>query len=185
MPSSIAGTESSKVNGVPAKRWRDSTFESFDLKLNPAMQAAYEQCEKVAAGREISALLVGPPGNGKTHLAIAAMHRAEAAYFWKVPDYLDWLRYMRFDRDFDEFSLTRSYRNDGFLLVLDDMGVEKETEWASEQLYKILDSRYDNELPTIITTNTSADKMHPRIQSRYRSGLVVCRGKDLRGKERR
>lgn len=170
-----------KIKGVPAKRWADNTFETFDLGLNAGMKDAYEQCEAVSARRAWCALLVGQPGNGKTHLAIAAMHRfGPAAYFWKVPDYLDWLRHMRFDREFNEFELTRAYRSDDFLLVLDDLGVEKQTDWADEQLYKVLDSRYDNELPTIITSNQVADRIDPRLKSRYASGLVVCIGKDLR-----
>lgn len=170
-----------KVKGVPAKRWSENTFETFDLELNPAMRAAYEQCEAVASKRAWSGFLVGTPGNGKTHLAIAAMHGfGPAAFFWKVPDYLDWLRHMRYDREFNEFELTRAYRNDDFLLVLDDLGVEKQTDWADEQLYKVLDSRYDNELPTIITSNQDVDRIDPRLKSRYASGLVVCNGKDLR-----
>ena len=169
------------VNGVPRKRWEDSTFETFELARNPSLRTAYEQCAAVSERRAWCAFLVGPPGTGKTHLAIAAMHRyGGGARFWKVPDYLDWLRHMRYDEGWDEFHLTKSYRNEDFLLVLDDLGVEKQTEWVDEQLYKILDSRYDNELPTIITSNSDPKDISPRLQSRYREGMVVCKGTDQR-----
>ncbi len=66
------------------------------------------------------------------------------------------------------------------LVVLDDLGTEKMTEWASEQLYRVLDGRYDRGLPTIITSNVQSDSLDPRILSRYAEGLVVCNGKDVR-----
>ena len=45
------------------------------------------------------------------------------------------------------------------LLVIDDLGVERNTEFAKEQVYNIIDGRYRAGLPMIITTNLSMDKM--------------------------
>ncbi len=39
------------------------------------------------------------------------------------------------------------------LLILDDMGTEKPTEWANERLFEVIDNRYNENLPTVITTN--------------------------------
>ena len=186
-PESSSGNDlpPEKISGVPVGRIMD-TFESFDLKLNPGMKAALERCQKVGAGEEWCAFLTGGYGTGKTHLAIGAMHvfGMSRSYFWKVPDYLDWLKRMAFDQGHSLDDLTKSYRGTPFLLVLDDLGAENPTDWAHEQLYRVLDARCDMKLPTILTTNTTPDRIDGRIQSRYAEGLVVCKGADVRRTKR-
>lgn len=184
-----AGTSSppAKISGVPPRRIGD-TFETFDLAKNPKMLPAYDQARAVAEGRAWCAVLAGDPGNGKTHLAVAAMHRYGLlrSMFWKVPDYLDWLKRMAFGDDarISIDTLTRAYMTQDILLVLDDLGTENRTGWAEEQLYRVLDARYDNELPTIITTNQPRDRIDGRLLSRYSEGLVVCKGDDVRRRTR-
>lgn len=148
------------------------------------MRAAFDRCRAVAAGEKWAALLSGRPGNGKTHLAIAAMNAFgfDRSILWKVPDFLDWMKVQAFDKGADIERILRPYREQDFLLVLDDLGVEQRTEWAYQQLYRVLDSRADSKLPTIITTNQTPDRLDERIVSRYRSGLVVCAGKDVRSR---
>lgn len=174
-------TRPEKLSGVPRRR-QDNTFSSFDLALNKGLAEAYSQCQRVAEGDAWCALLAGPPGTGKTHLAVAAMHKFGMlrSMFWKVPDFLDWLKRMAFDENYPLETLIRPYRDTDILLVLDDLGVENNTDWAHEQLYRVLDSRYDNELPTIITTNQPRNRLDPRLLSRYAEGLVVCEGQDIR-----
>lgn len=146
------------------------------------MGAAFDRCVDVAEREAWSAFLTGSYGNGKTHLAIAAMHDfgLQKSFFWKVPDYLQWLKTMAFDRGFGIDDLTRSYLTGDFLLVFDDYGVHNATEWADEQLYRVLDARSDAQLPTIITSNVPPQKLDARILSRYAAGLIVCEGRDLR-----
>jgi len=141
------------------------------------MQLAYDQCQKVAGGEAWCGFLPGTPGNRKTHLAIAAINAYEGpARFWKVPDFLAFLR--RHVPEGDSEDIVGRYAGEEFLLVLDDLGAEKETDWASEQIYRILDRRSDEHLPTIITSN--ADRIDERLRSRYREGYVPCAGKDRR-----
>lgn len=169
---------------MPGGRVGD-TFASFDLRRNPEMRPAHDRCVAVAEGREWCALLSGGYGNGKSHLAIAAMRAYgwDRSYFWKVPDFLAWLRERAFGDGPEKTpidALLRSYREADFLLVLDDLGAENATDWAAEQLYRVLDSRYDAKLPTVITSNVAPDKIDARIRSRFRAGLVVCKGRDVR-----
>ena len=166
--------------GIPAKRAGD-TFETFRLELNASMKPALEACERVASGEDWCALLVGGYGTGKTHLSIAAMNASGlSSRFWKVPDYLEFVKHMAFDRGLALEDVLNPYRTGNFLLVLDDLGVENPTDWAHEQLYRVLDSRSDSRLPTIITSNVPPGRLDPRIMSRYANGLVVCKGKDMR-----
>jgi DNA replication protein DnaC len=65
-------------------------------------------------------------------------------------------------------------------VVFDDLGAENQTDWAAEQLYRVLDARYDAHLPTIITSNAAQSRLDGRLLSRYAEGLVVCRGEDVR-----
>ena len=168
------------TRGIPITRLGD-TFDSFDLLLNPSMEKARDRCRAVAAGEEWCALLSGSLGSGKTHLAIAALNqRSTFGYFWKVPAFLAWIRRSVFDEGYRIEEITASYREGDGLIVFDDLGTENPTDWACEQLYLVLDSRYDLKLPTIITTNREMGRLDPRILSRYRSGLVVCEGKDVR-----
>ena len=168
------------------------TFETWDFQRNKTMLDAVRQCKKVAEGKAWSAFMLGSTGNGKTHLAIAAMHvwadahDGRGVYFWKVPDLLGELR-RRLNEgiglDIGEAltdTMLSEYRHGDWLLVLDDLGTENPTDWACEKLYQILDSRADEQHPTIITSNARVAQIDGRIRSRFRAGLVACGGEDVR-----
>lgn len=66
------------------------------------------------------------------------------------------------------------------LLILDDIGAENSTEWAVSQLDCLVNSRYNNEMATIFTTN-HGDKLPPRIKDRLDEGVtVVLKGESYR-----
>ena len=79
--------------GLPESR-HDNTFESWVPVA--AMNEPVFACRAVADGREWCALLTGGTGNGKTHLAVAALLRwydeHRSGFFWKVPSLLSRLR---------------------------------------------------------------------------------------------
>lgn len=187
IPTPLAGSDTvpKRVRGIPSARLSD-TFKTFDMGLNPQMETALKRCRAVASGQAWCAFLPGDFGTGKTHLAIAALNEWMAAgkggFFWKVPDFLDWLRHEGFDEGgIGLEAAVRTYGECRALICLDDLGTENPTDWAHEQLHRVLDSRYDLRLPTIITTNQPLERIDGRIRSRFREGLVICRGRDVRG----
>jgi DNA replication protein DnaC len=182
-------SEKRMPRGVPERR-AGQTFESFDVKRSPGMADALKACRQVAAGEEWCAVLYGAYGVGKTHLAIAAMNAAECpSYFWKVPEFLRHLRDRVGGKVVDGAGAALSpemlldgMSQPGFLLVLDDLGAENTTDWAAEQLYLLLDRRYEERAPTIITTNAKEEALDGRIRARYQAGFVVCRGENQHGR---
>ena len=75
------------------------------------------------------------------------------------------------------------------LLVIDDLGIERNTEYALEQVYSIIDERYKTKLPMIVTTNLTVgqlrspeDAAHARIYSRV---LEMCTPVHVAGGDRR
>ncbi|MDQ3413052.1 MAG: ATP-binding protein, partial [Chloroflexota bacterium] len=62
----------------------------------------------------------------------------------------------------DRFNAIRS----AFLLILDDLGTENTTPWAREKLYQLINHRYNERLPTIITSNQEHKLIDERILSR-------------------
>lgn len=72
------------------------------------------------------------------------------------------------------------------LLIIDDLGAEKPSEWVAETLYRIINHRYENELPVVITSNLSLDQLAQRLGDRTASRLAeLCNVVELTGRDRR
>lgn len=134
------------------------------------LRRAYEVA--IAFARQPSGwlILTGSYGCGKTHLAAAIandrLDRNQAAIFVVVPDLLDHLRATfgpnsetQYDEMFEQIRSTR-------LLILDDLGSQSATPWASEKLFQLLNHRYNAQLPTVITTNQRLEDLDQRLRSR-------------------
>jgi DNA replication protein DnaC len=152
-------------------------FESFDFAV-PGVAEAYEVARRYAEDPNGWLILQGGYGCGKTHLAAAIARTREEAgetvFFSIAPDLLDHLRAtfapaseITYDELFDRV------RHVG-LLVLDDLGSENATAWATEKLFQIINYRYNYRLPTVITTNVRLlSHLDERIRSRLSDlGLV-------------
>jgi len=147
-----------------------SSFEDFDIEI-PGVQEAYEAAVQFAEGAGKPWLLLsGPVGVGKTHLAVAiGKHAAQAnveVLFTVVPDLLDHLRSSFDPRAETAYDARFMAVKDSQLLILDDLGTESATPWAREKLFQIINHRYTEQLPTVITTNIDMNKIDERIQSR-------------------
>jgi DNA replication protein DnaC len=161
------------------------TFENFNPhgRMGIGEQAAfsieraYNQAQLFTESREGWLLLQGGYGCGKTHLAASIANRcvslAIPTLFLTVPDLLDNLR---FSYESEEFTFEERFDQirTAPLLILDDFGTQNATPWACEKLFQILNYRYINHLPMVLTTNLSLDELDGRIRSRLADpGLVT------------
>jgi len=141
-----------------------------------SLQSAKDVSEEFSNALQGWLLLEGAYGCGKTHLAAAiandAVHRGIPTLFITVPDLLDSLRFAygnpetTFEARFDEIK-------NADLLVMDDFGTQNATAWAQEKLFQIINYRYINQLPTVITTNLILDEIESRIRSRLQDSDFV------------
>lgn len=168
--------EALAVSGVPP-RYQEARFE--DLEERKGASKAIAAARKAADGHGL--VLIGPFGTGKTTLgACIVRERAErwaeldrhardpfATRFIAVPHLLDAIR--RSYEYQDEPDPLKPLLN-ARLLVLDDLGREKPTEWVLDRLYVLIDHRYTHLLPTVATTNFSLDEL---AQAGY--GAMVSR----------
>jgi DNA replication protein DnaC len=102
--------------------------------------------------------LIGPPGIGKTHIAVAVLRRVilekgARGLFYDVRDLLRIIRstYNPVVRT-AEMDVLRPVM-DAELLVLDDLGAEKPSQWVEETMNLIVNTRYNERRPTVFTTN--------------------------------
>ena len=92
--------------------------------------------------------------------------------FLTVPDLLDTLRFS-FDSEETTFEDRFDEIRNSSLLILDDFGTQNATSWAQEKLFQIINYRYINKLPLVITTNLSIEEIEPRIRSRMQDPDLV------------
>lgn len=116
-------------------------------------------------------VLVGPVGVGKTHAAVAAcrQHVAHGAglEFWPVGELLDALDWRR-----PESAATLARFMSVDLLIVDDLGAERANEWTGERLYAVVNRRWLENRPTIVTTNLEPEALEAAIGQRTYSRLA-------------
>jgi DNA replication protein DnaC len=160
------------------------TFESFvpdgyglNTQLSENLRSAFNAASEYAAHPEGWLILRGKYGCGKTHLAAAIANdqigQGNPVLFVVVPDLLDYLRAtygpnspVTFDQRFEAVRTAP-------LLILDDLGTQNATSWASEKLFQLLNYRYNARIPTVITTNQSMEDIERRLLSRMTDPDVV------------
>jgi DNA replication protein DnaC len=162
------------------------TFENFQSRgrigLGPwqadSLERAFNQAQLFSQRVDGWLLLQGGFGCGKTHLAAAVANFTVGlgvpTLFITVPDLLDALRFTynnpesTFEQRFDEIRTAP-------LLIMDDFGTQNATAWAQEKLFQILNYRYINRLPLVVTTHLLLDQIEGRIRSRLEDPELVTR----------
>ncbi len=143
-----------------------------------SLETALNSCRNFAGHLDGWLLITGQYGCGKTHLAAAIANQAVSlgipTLFLTAPDLLDWMRFAYSDPETTFEQRFEEIRNVQ-LLILDDFGTENATPWAQEKLFQILNYRYLNRLPMVITTNHDLDSIEKRIQSRLQDPDLVQR----------
>jgi DNA replication protein DnaC len=142
----------------------DKTLASYDPGTYPTLKLALRTCKALAAGSDKIKWLTLSGGRdlGKSHLAIAVcrewLSRGQPAKLVFVPALLDWLREVM-DKPADQLADRMRILCQVPLLVMDDLGVQRPTDWAKERLITIVDYRYQNALPLMVTTNNSVEAL--------------------------
>lgn len=135
-------------------------------------------------------VLVGPPGVGKTYAAWAALRQVCWRGLVLGGNFATILDALRPGSDDDRNSTQRAAWHRCLCasgLLLDDVGAEKQTEWAAEKLDTLVDMRWASALPTIVTSNFPPEMLASHVGDRAWSrltgtGSLVMRltGPDLR-----
>ncbi len=180
-----------------SKRMKGYTFSNFDPFANlPGTTKAVEKVQQYLAAWEENReagrglYFCGDVGSGKTHLAVAVMNelmtrKRVPSLFVTVPELLDNLRgaYKEPGQDMDEWMAAVKNAD---LLVLDDLGSERVTEWVQERIFVIVNHRYREALPTLFTSNIGPEQLPAQLGERTASRIIaMCEGIELTGRDYR
>ena len=153
------------------------TFDRDNGK-NSVMAKARIYTEKWSdmLSQNIGLLLFGEVGTGKTFFAACIANAlVENCVSVKMTNFSTILNDLFYETDKNQY-IDRLNKHD--LLIIDDLGIERNTDYALEQVYNIIDARYRHNRPLIVTTNLTLDELknpadtaHKRIYDRV---LEMC-----------
>lgn len=171
------------ASAIPA-RYRQVSFDAppvsdmrRDMKTRQAVQSSHAYLENLddnlQAGRGL--WFMGTPGTGKTTLAMLvakealAMGKTVAVYF--TPQLLTRIR-MTYQAADAEDSYDRFFERltSVDLLYIDDLGSQRQTDWVVEQLYAIVNERYEQQGSMLLTSNAAEEK---RVDESMEKGHAV------------
>jgi len=178
--------------GIP-DRYRDCRLASFKLTRGSAAEGAQLLQARSLAQRYVDdfmkpqgdfarsgLLFIGPPGVGKTHLAVGVLIEAIERYsvrgrFVELSTFFNQMQSTFGQAASESTQAVLAPLMDVQLLVLDELGTQQPTPWIRDVLYLVINTRYARRLPTLFTTNyrlTAAASDAPG------SGKSLDRGRD-------
>jgi DNA replication protein DnaC len=176
----IAQARAARLEARIPRRYASMTFEqlegdmlaAFPEQLRVVRRYAAHISENLQQGRSI--WIWGDVGTGKTALAMlvskAALEAGHTVAIYSLPRLLNLIRESIEHEDGVVGFLDRLSSVD--LLHLDDVGAENKTDWALEQLYSIVNSRYEDGRSIVMTTNLDPSELGEQIGVRTVSRLV-------------
>lgn len=174
-------------NSNLGRRFKERTFENFDKSLQPkAYEVAYKYAMDFENNNGGGLLFMGNAGTGKTHLAAAITNYivSELGIAVKFGNFIDILSDIKKSFRTDD-DIVRELK-DIPLLVTDDLGKERSSEWSESILYEVINGRYEDYMPTIITTNLTPKQIEKRFGEAVLSRLSeMCTGVLMNGKDYR
>ena len=192
-PQRVARAKARSLSAVIPPRYRDVAFDRppiTDMEPRRVIEEVRSFAGRIDdhldAGRGL--WFMGPPGTGKTTLAIAvskaALKAGRSVAIYSLPRLLREIR-----RTFDTGSSLNLFEQlvSVDLLHIDDVGAEQTTPWVLEELYSIVNGRYEDRRSMIITTNiTDRDELCTQITARTVSRLTeMCDELPLLGHDHR
>ena len=190
----VSRARAKTLSGVIPRKYRGVSFDRPPVtEIAGPVTAAVRRFvsridENLDAGRGL--WFFGSVGTGKTTLAmLVSRHALEAGRsvaIYSLPRLLAEIR-TTFDDDRGNSYVDLIDRLAAVdLLHIDDVGAEKTSEWVLEQLYSIVNARYENERSVIITTNLERDELVEQIRERTVSRLEeMCTLVPLYGEDAR
>lgn len=168
------------VDSLPS-RWRGTKFD----RGIPGCEEA-EKFAKAFPNNGKGLIFHGTVGTGKTHLSAAIANYVIENH--KVPvifkSYAALLDDIRRNYDDDKMEIDRICNTP--LLVIDDLGQEKQTDWQEETTFKIINSRYESMSPVVVTTNQTIMGLRDNIGEAVFSRLwEMCEWIKMNGQDYR
>lgn len=182
------------------ERFKNRTFDNFNV--TPENRVAFNNCKKYAEAFKnlkngVGLILTGGVGTGKTHLVAAVANKLITNHvpvvFGTLVSLLDKVKQSYQGKGQDEWEILDLYSTVN-LLIIDDLGKERPTEWTLEKLYSIVNDRYERLRPIIVTTNFEKEALIDRLTTKENSSTAeavvsrifeMCPGLNLSGKDYR
>jgi DNA replication protein DnaC len=156
-------------NNNLGKRQLGSTFENY--KINNNNKKEYENVKKytskiIESKTDKGLFITGSYGVGKTYLASCIANELiknkKTVVFGTLIQLLDFIKDTYKDNEISDKEYLNLYSSVD-LLIIDDLGKEKPTDWVLEKLFLIVNNRYNNYLPIVITTNYNRNQLRERL----------------------
>ena len=185
----IARRRARGVASAIPRKYRTVSFDAppvSDMARDPARAPVFRAVrefvdaidQRLADGEGL--WLMGDVGTGKTTLAMlvskAAVEAGNTVAIYSLPRLLSRIR-RTYEAEAGEQSYLEFFERltEVDLLHIDDLGAEKRSDWVLEQLYAIVNERYETQRSVVVTTNLSQEELEQQIGPRTVSRLVeIC-----------